>query len=521
MLFFINIGIEFEMNTFSEQQLRCYERTMKSFESVSYNILLAQMQSGKTDTYHLIGCEMLRLGRIEEIVIFSGNREKELCDQLKTKNMEEFYSKYILFLESQSIKDDSILKKIQTNLKVIWGPQLKKEIPLLRHEKTLYIWEESHYAQSKGQHPAFILSQAGIPMDGDVEWFKKHENYFLSVSATPFSEFVDNIEKKQKAIVHLTPGIKYKSVKWHLEQGNIHAYHGLKDGLTTAMDVAESKPFGYGLVRVSYRNYDLVVNTIEENGWSYILYDQKSPIVNINEILGNPPEKYTIVLLKGKCRMGKQVSKQHVLFCLETSKYCKTDTLLQGLVGRCCGYHDNTGILIYLYKYHLESQELQRFIQMYETKSTVPFRGANLRRPKGIKPNKYGKFTSIPEKIYWTDKKQLLSTIQESYLSNEVETFNGPVQHQEIKDQVLDEKTLFKFHKLDPSFKQYEKIFPIIQESLDGRFPISYPLIKDNEIHVWFHPDGYLYIICNTYCPPENIFVPSFPTTTTREVFYL
>jgi hypothetical protein len=69
------------MNTFSEQQIRSYKRTLASFETVRYNLLLAQMQSGKTDTYHLIACEMLRMGLIEQIIIFSGNREKELFEQ--------------------------------------------------------------------------------------------------------------------------------------------------------------------------------------------------------------------------------------------------------------------------------------------------------------------------------------------------------------------------------------------------------------------------------------------------------
>jgi len=507
------------MNTFSEQQIRSYERMLTSFESVRYNLLLAQMQSGKTDTYHLIACEMLRMGLIEQIIIFSGNREKELFEQLKTTNRREFYEKYKIFLKEKGIDDKEIFEKIKKSLKVIWGPQLKKEIPLLTHEKTLYIWEESHYAQTHSQYPSFILQQIGIPMDGELSWFEKYNNYFLSVSATPFSEFVDNIEKKQKAVVHLSLANEYKSVKWHLQKGNIQPYQDLKEGLERALKTSETK-IGYGLVRISFKTQEEVIEIITRNNWLYILYDQDSPIKNINQILERQPTKNTIILLKGKCRMGKQVSKQYVLFCLETSKFSKTDTLLQGLLGRCCGYHTNEHIIIYLHKNYFESQELQRFVQMYHDKSTTPFRGSNLKIPKGLKPNKYGKFSTIPEKVVWTNKKLLIQNIRQAYLLGNYESFNCSTQQEEIKTQINDENTIFKIHKLKPSFKHYDKIFPKIQESIEKKYPIATHLMNKNEIHLWVHDDGYVYILSTTYSQPTNILIPSFPITTTREIFY-
>jgi hypothetical protein len=45
--------------------------------------------------------------------------------------------------------------------------------------------------------------------------------------------------------------------------------------------------------------------------------------------------------------MGKQIIKDNILFCLETTQKPKTDTLVQGLLGRCCGYHSFSDILIY------------------------------------------------------------------------------------------------------------------------------------------------------------------------------
>jgi hypothetical protein len=86
--------------------------------------------------------------------------------------------------------------------------------------------------------------------------------------------------------------------------------------------------------------------------------------------------------------------------------------------------------------------------------------------------------------------------------------------------QINDEKTIFKIHKLNSSFKHYDKIFPKIQESIEKKYPIPIQLIKENEIHLWVHQDGFVYILSNTYSQPTNISNPSFPSTTTREVFY-
>ena len=74
-------------------------------------ILFAQMQSGKTETYLFICCELIRLKVVENVVIFSGNAETDLRDQLKMEAFEnadlgkkygktpKFYGKYRIYLE--------------------------------------------------------------------------------------------------------------------------------------------------------------------------------------------------------------------------------------------------------------------------------------------------------------------------------------------------------------------------------------------------------------------------------------
>jgi hypothetical protein len=50
------------------------------------------------------------------------------------------------------------------------------------------------------------------------------------------------------------------------------------------------------------------------------------------------PEKTTVILIKGRLRAGKVVPKAHVGFVWENARTAKTDSIVQGLLGRMCGY---------------------------------------------------------------------------------------------------------------------------------------------------------------------------------------
>jgi hypothetical protein len=154
---------------------------------------------------------------------------------------------------------------------------------------------------------------------------------------------------------------------------------------------------------------------VSHHGWDVIHYNQStSRDININLLLSTPPLRPTVIFLKGMIRMGKQVKKQFVLFCLETSKTTKTDTVLQGLLGRCCGYDSSPSIQIYIrgnsavkkspvmikvdgafqqkktfnagklvpvwcfQTIDLVIEDIKRFIALHDNDMSVPFRGANM-----------------------------------------------------------------------------------------------------------------------------------------------
>jgi hypothetical protein len=386
------------------QQIAAALEIIAAFDKHTYAILLAQMQSGKTGTFMLVLSEMIRLGKVEYGVIFSGNREIELKEQ--TKNQDEFFNTYADYLIDIGITDLTIIDIIKTRFQVVWGPDLKN---FSQKGNTIYIWEESHYGQSQKQQIDAFTTRLGIHPSGAAP----EGCFVLSVSATPFSEYTDWHQMTQdKTVVRLLPPEQYLSVKKMIANKQLHAYtNAPKTKLEECLET--HRALGYAIVRGMASELAPVAN---KHGWDVIHYDQStSRGININDILSTRPLRPTVIFLKAMLRMGKQVKKQFLLFCLETSKTTKTDTVLQGLLGRCCGYDSSPSIHIYIrghsavkkipimikgtsqqymtpnaagklvpmwdYKdIDLVLEDIQRFIALHDndTELSAPFRGANM-----------------------------------------------------------------------------------------------------------------------------------------------
>ena len=67
---------------FSKEQIIAKNNIINSFERVHWVILTDQMQSGKTFTILLTACELLMSGKIDNVIIFSGNSELDLKEQI-------------------------------------------------------------------------------------------------------------------------------------------------------------------------------------------------------------------------------------------------------------------------------------------------------------------------------------------------------------------------------------------------------------------------------------------------------
>ena len=367
------------MQTFSRQQLSAVQEAVEAYRERihCWVTLLAPMQSGKTETFLLIACELIRLRVIENIVIFSGNAETDLRDQLHTQAnnpRSQFFKKYKRFLRVNGMDDederDEFIDSIAKQIQIVWGTELKSFMGPT--EKTIFIWEEAHYAQSQEQRPYKFLRKIGVSADGNAEHLQRKNNLMLTVSATPFSELSDNLRMDQgKKVVKMSPGETYVSIKNIRDSGRIRSFHNKEDGLGAAFNLNKQGKKWYAIIRISSRYAEMVKTYIEMFGWKYVEYDSLS--VNREEgeytwkNMDIEPAENTVILIRGKCRMGKNLEKKHLLFVFETSKKSKTDTVLQSLLGRVCGYSEGSDrVVVYLSEKITESGEINRYIELWE-----------------------------------------------------------------------------------------------------------------------------------------------------------
>lgn len=349
-------------------------------------ILFAQMQCGKTIAFLLLAGEMLRLKKVDNVIIFTGNREKELKEQLhtqikgnskKSSFFDNLYCNYLAkninifeglsFLEGFSMARDLIME-IKQKITIIWGTELIKKASRINTENTLFIFEESHFAQSIGQSPDKFLKMIGLPANGDNELLKEKNNYYCSISATPFSEICDNGNLKQsKYVVRMEPGLGYRGVKWLKENGKIIGFDNWETSLRDAL-YSKKDECNWAIVRVRGDEQMKIAERIcLTSEWNVRKYDQEhSDKLFKMKTLENKPRTSTVIILRERCRMGTVVPKKHLAFLFETSASSNTDTLLQGLLGRACGYHVNDTLIVYINRNILNRGEIETYINFCE-----------------------------------------------------------------------------------------------------------------------------------------------------------
>lgn len=349
-----------------------------------WNVLSAEMQSGKTNTYLRVAFEMLRIKEIDNIYIICGSSSKKLKEQLQN-DYDDALDDYIDEMEKMGINIDTrriIKNKIKNTKKIYFSNDLSKipEIP----NNTILIWDESHYAQDVKHRPNILLNHLGIEATGKTEYLENKNIKILSVSATGFSEISDNYHFGQnKKIVRLKNGEGYIGVKKFWENGNIILF---KDPLEKLNEILENhlREKRYAIVRCS-KNYTDIKQLFEQYNWNVKTFNSKTNEIESLEYLKDRPDKNTVVLINGMCRMGEKLCKEHISFVMETTKSPKTDTTLQSLLGRMSGYDSNLYIQIYISENIItkddeenEKNEIVKYIKFCDGENICPGKAKNL-----------------------------------------------------------------------------------------------------------------------------------------------
>ena len=487
----------------SRQQIKAANEIVEAFKQRRWTILTAQMQSGKTTTYYLTAAIMLMLRLVNKVIIFSGNNEIELKAQIKEskksfirhlrKNM-DIINNYDL--ECENVND--LFEEMEDNLLILWGGHdMEKYEGHSSDDKVLYIWDESHYAQNTGMAPENFLTSLGIYASGNQYNLEENDSYMLSVSATPFSEISDNKHHNQnKSIVNLEVDEEYHGVKTMVERRLIQNYDCTqwKKHLFDTLIHHKSQTPKYALLRLRdgpQMNSEAAIQIIKRAGWKYKIFNSSkdNQLKTIQE-LENEPDNHTVIVMKAKCRMGKVVPKEFIAFCMETSRNPKTDVVLQGLLGRMCGYHSYNDIEIHLSDDIVRrfdgSTEFERYIQYIETNEIIPQKANNIIFGKNM--TKSSLHPIIPIRIRFNeDHQDIRSEVQalfnEIYVNSRVRVYDDidiiqNYNNREQTNELIQRLALMDTRKIivrrvNATKKSYVSVPRIINESIRTRTPES------------------------------------------------
>jgi hypothetical protein len=364
------------VSLFHPEQIKAGDEIVQAFtrSGKNYAILWALCQSGKSGTFHWVAKRMLVLGHVSRVYLLCGSAEVCLREQAEADA--KHYN-------GSPVKDGSFQVVFRTGFK-----KLLKEGGM-NIENALIIIDESHLDQTKGMELDQFLSAHGLNLTGDCPEAVKQRCRILSVSATPYAEIaaLKDCERLgrpvEKAIVHLAPGKGYVGIRQFLDEGKIKATFDISESTTEAFAAfLKKKDFAcrYNIMRVKTRRAAKVIRQVcARLGFHCASYTAKNTSLAITEEerdtrvseavekswrslpaskrtserkkalrekasldhpwLGEAPVKTTIILIKDRLRAGKVVPKEHIGFVWEDAASSNTDTLVQALLGRMCGYY--------------------------------------------------------------------------------------------------------------------------------------------------------------------------------------
>ena len=552
----------------SQEQLEAGKNIVDYFNLHTHRwaVLLAQMQSGKTETYLFIAAEMIRLKRVTNVVILSGNSETALKDQIlriledNVGEDKSFYRKYASYLSTIGMAEDEIeevLCDVVDATSVVWGTDLAKFVgPTIN---TLFIWEESHYAQNQGQLPSKMFKRVGISANGDVETLANKGNYVVSVSATGFSELSDNVHYNQGKWVELMkPGAGYNSVEKMLASGRIVSYTDMSDGMEQAMASAGDAP-KYAVIRASITKEVSIIRQLKSRGWKVVHYDNNHTqdkkhkaiviakrIARGKDVWDNmdvAPKKKTAIILKGLCRMGQNVEKAHMSFFFETADNSNTDTALQSFIGRSCGYSKGSDkVSVYIPAKIFESGNLEKYVSLAKGKNVLPSKSRNIVNQMQRKPTASGAvyvdivpicirkefLPSLTDSDFAKSAREaLFDDVKNALAGGQFENFNSSMVLADVIALIDNPATELKRLQVK-KHKTYKNVPALLKESVETRTHVSmgsgcYVKSDGTEVNVWVLETKDVYIDCIVLKrvdeTEEELNMDNVPKTTGKEVF--
>lgn len=351
--------------------------------TVAYVLLCADVQAGKTGTFQCAAKKMLDDGHVDHVYILCGSNE--------------------LTLRKQAHQDAQTLNAhyYETNKLSVHFRQDFKHATLNIH-RALLIVDESHMDQTQTQELSKFLANYRLNMSGTTADMLENKTFILSVDATPYSELAAIAHKcsNPKEVVRLVPGATYYGLLRYMLDNRIRKTYDFTNpaGRTQFEDLLMTQGANkWNMIRLSAagKHTEAKMATLRElcatHNVDLHYYTAENTTVAITRAesdtlpcMEDAPARTSIILLCGRLRAGKVVPKTHVGFVWEDARSPKTDSIVQGLAGRMCGYmFGPTKPTIYVaadtLKPHPLYSEIERHIDLGPF---VPRHATNLVKPR-------------------------------------------------------------------------------------------------------------------------------------------
>lgn len=304
---------------------------------IRHAILFSKTQSGKTGAMHATIALMFEKKEITMAYILCGSSELQLknqaIDDAREWNADLYNSGKIVVLFRQDFR----------------------KLPAGTLKNALVCVDESHLDQTINQQLDKLLRAQELSMDGNPVILKAKNVFVLSVSATPYSEIsaLEHDRSYKKHIEELIPGPGYYGLEEYIYAIRIHPTYNMVREPNKMMNLLVSIPKKYAVIRLgcgrNARENESYIRTLcrinryrlleyNSNRTEIAMTRKEQRINHIRFCIEDEPETTTVVLIKGRLRAGKVVSKIHIGFVWEGADQSNSDTIIQGLLGRMCGY---------------------------------------------------------------------------------------------------------------------------------------------------------------------------------------
>ena len=346
-------------STFHSNQINAGNEIIKQFEKFDYVHLQAQMQSGKTGASLYTAFNLVQNNNFDTFHVLSGISDLDLKNQWIEKIKSHFDSHFESNLQDTKQQKHMKLLRQLFSISVYFGKSIKdiKELEFFRN--SLIILDEVHYGSSNDSVISKLFKRLNISsiLHGEkCELLDEYNIKILVVTATAAN--LDSIYNNSDASenwgrVYMEPGPNYTSVLDYYHNHNIYPNFDIKcDNITPVVNVLNKykKEEKYMIFRAVTQKAHIISEVCNALDIPCISYNQESTI-KFDDI---KPKQFTCVIIKNKLRVGKELNKKHICAVFESSLTINTDTLLQGLFGRICGYNISNNIDVYIVTKYLE-----------------------------------------------------------------------------------------------------------------------------------------------------------------------